>query len=66
MTCSDSLGAQMLHSYLFPFDCISEKQEMFVFESQTWSNAGLAQVLCLCLDIALQSRTPSNYTKPSK
>lgn len=33
MIFSDSLGALMIQSYLFPFDCISEKQEMFVFEA---------------------------------
>lgn len=42
----------MLQSYLFPFDCVSEKHEMFVFDSQTWSNVGLTQDWCVCLDAA--------------
>lgn len=34
MACFDLYGAQMLQSYLVPFDCVSEKHEMFVFDSQ--------------------------------
>lgn len=33
MTCSDLLGAQMLQSNLPAFDCVPEKEEMFVSES---------------------------------
>lgn len=35
ITCSDLLNAKMLQSNLFAFDCVAEKEEMFVSESQT-------------------------------